>query len=381
MSQLPSRFLFLYLNTGGGHCSAASAAAQALRNLCGERALVDLVDVTADYLDWPLNRLDDIYNQLVRLRGWPWAVVYHLTDGPYRIALLEKGWWLLIREACQQLLRDHRADVIVCCHPLLKAPLLQALDELESPPSVVTLVTDLTAGHASWFVPGDARCLVPTETTRRSALSCGLPPKRIRVTGLPVGLEFVAPAQENGPTARRRLGLAPDLPTVLLMSGADGMGDLLCLCRALSSDGLSAQLAVIAGRNEKLRDDLLAEDWPLPVQVKGFVHNMHQWMQAADLLVTKAGPSTISEALVMGLPMVLSGALPGQERPNVDYVVEGGAGVWAPGPEGAAAAVRDLLEDESAQAQMSKRARALAHPDAAWRVAEIVWNSANGKLA
>ncbi len=381
MSQLPSRFLFLYLNTGGGHCSAASAAAQALRDLYGEGAAVDLVDVTANYLDWPLNRLDDIYNQLVRLRGWPWAIVYHLTDAPRRIALLEKGWWLLIQEACRQLLRDHRAEVIVCCHPLLKAPLLQALDELASQTPVVTLVTDLTAGHASWFVPGDARCLVPTDLARCSALSCGLCPEHIRVTGLPVGLEFVAPAQENGPTARRRLGLAPDLPTVLLMSGADGMGDLPCLCRALSSDGLKAQLAVITGRNEKLRDDLLAEDWPLPVQVKGFVHNIHQWMQAADLLVTKAGPSTISEALVMGLPMVLSSALPGQERPNVDYVLQGGAGVWAPGPQETATAVRNLLEADSVLMQMSEQARALAQPDAARRVAEAVWQVGRGCLA
>jgi 1,2-diacylglycerol 3-beta-galactosyltransferase len=112
------------------------------------------------------------------------------------------------------------------------------------------------------------------------------------------------------------------------------------------------------------------------------VEDIHEWMLAADLLVTKAGPSTISEALIMGLPMVLSGALPGQERPNVDYVAENGAGVWAPTPREAAAEVVRLLESERALLdQMSERAQSLARPGAARRVAKIIWESAQGRLA
>ena len=154
------------------------------------------------------------------------------------------------------------------------------------------------------------------------------------------------------------------------------------LCRAVASSGVQAQLVVIAGRNGRLRARLASQTWPLPVRVEGFVRNMHEWMRATDLLVTKAGPSTISEALVMGLPMVLSGALPGQERPNVDYVVRAGAGVWAPTPGRAASAVRELLAPGSVQlAQMAARGRALARPDAAKRVAEILWAVAGGELA
>jgi len=97
--------------------------------------------------------------------------------------------------------------------------------------------------------------------------------------------------------------------------------------------------------------------------------------------VTKAGPSTVSEALVMGLPVVLSGALPGQERPNVDYIVQAGAGVWAPTPGQVTTAVCELLAPGTLRlAQMATRARALAQPDAARRVAEVVWATANGEL-
>jgi 1,2-diacylglycerol 3-beta-galactosyltransferase len=124
------------------------------------------------------------------------------------------------------------------------------------------------------------------------------------------------------------------------------------------------------------------EKWSLPVRVEGFVDNMHEWMRAADLLVTKAGPTTISEASIMGLPMVLSGALPGHERPNVDYVVRAGAGVWAPTTGQVVRAVRELLPPESsALTQMAACARSLARPDAAQRVAQVLWAIVEGELA
>jgi 1,2-diacylglycerol 3-beta-galactosyltransferase len=145
---------------------------------------------------------------------------------------------------------------------------------------------------------------------------------------------------------------------------------------------MQAQLVMITGRNERLRVEMSSETWPVPVKIRGFVHNMHEWMCAADLVVTKAGPGTISEALVMSLPMVLSGALPGQERPNVKYVVEGGAGVWAPSPIEVAEAVQALLSsDNPTLVQMAERARELARPNAAGRVAETVWSSANRGLS
>jgi len=196
---------------------------------------------------------------------------------------------------------------------------------------------------------------------------------------LPVDPAFVAIAREDRLAVRQRLGLQSELPVVLLMGGSEGMGQLRHISRAVAGSGVQAQLVVVVGRNERLRARLTGEMLPPTMRVEGFAHNVHEWMRAADLLVTKAGPSTVSEALVMGLPVVLSGALPGQERPTVDYIVLAGAGVWAPTSKRVAAAVRELLsEDGQKLAQMAARAQSLARPDAARRVAEIVWAAANG---
>lgn len=378
----PRRLLFLFSDTGGGHRRPAYAVAGALQRLHGAQAQIELVDALAGYAPWPLNRLGDLYPHMARLGGWPWAAGYHLSDGPRRVALLTGCCWPLVRAAVLRLLQEHPADAIVCCHPIFNHLVLRALARIGVRVSLVTLVVDLVAAHAFWVAPGVACCLVPTAEARRRVLACGLPAERTLVTGLPVDPRFEAAAREDPRAVRRRLGLEPDLPTVLFVNGAQGMGPSYRLCQAVVHSGVQAQLVVIAGRNERQRARLAAGTWPLPVRVEGFVDNMPEWMRAADLLVTKAGPSTIGEALVMGLPMVLSGALPGQERPNVSYVVRAGAGVWAPTPRQVAAAVQELLAPGChGLARMAGRARALAQPDAAWRVAEIVWAVAGGELA
>jgi 1,2-diacylglycerol 3-beta-galactosyltransferase len=95
-------------------------------------------------------------------------------------------------------------------------------------------------------------------------------------------------------------------------------------------------------------------------------------MRAATLLVTKAGPGTITEAMNAGLPMVLYSYVPGQEEGNAAYVVETGAGVWAPGPEATAAAVRRWLARPDEVARASRAAQSAARPQAAREVARLL---------
>jgi 1,2-diacylglycerol 3-beta-galactosyltransferase len=376
------RLLFLFSDTGGGHRSTAHAVAQALQGCYGDQVQVELVDGLAEYAPWPFNRPTTINPKMLWLKGLVWITGFQLSDGPRRVKLPAAGWELLTGPAMRRLLHEHPADLIISCHAAFNHLLRRLLSKASNGTRLVTLVTDLTAAHAFWFAPGVTRCLVPTADTRLDAMTRGLPKECVLETGLPVRPCFAEAAREDPAVVRRRLGLQPDLPVVLLVSGADGLWSPQRLYRSVAHSGLQAQLVMIAGRNRRLRNRLAAETWPLPVRVEGFVFNMHEWMRAADLLVTRASPTIISEALVIGLPMVLSGALPGHERPNVDYVVQAGAGVWAPTPEQAARKARELLVAGNPQlAQMAACARALARPDAARRVAEILWDIACEKLA
>lgn len=367
------RVLLLYSDTGGGHRSPARAVAHALLALYGERVRVEMVDAFADYAPWPLNRAAAIYRHLVGWRGWPWALAYHLSDGPRRAAWLVRCFWPWVATHLRRLFRDHPADAVISCHPGLNHASGWALADAGLDIPLITLVVDLATAHALWSAPEARRVLVPTERARRRALACGVLDERIAVAGLPVRGCFRQAAGEDTGAVRRRLGLGTERPVVLVMNGGEGMGSCYHTCVGLAESDVRAQIVVIAGRNERLRSRLAAKAWPLPMRVEGFVDNVHEWMKAADLLVSKAGPSTIAEASLLGLPMVLSGALLGQERPNVEYVVRAGAGLWAPTPQQTVEAVRRLVGGDGARLErMARRARALARPDAAERVARVV---------
>jgi 1,2-diacylglycerol 3-beta-galactosyltransferase len=207
-----------------------------------------------------------------------------------------------------------------------------------------------------------------------------LKPEQMRITGLPVHPRF-AKALTDKATARAQLGWDPELPAILVVGGGEGMGPIFKTVRAIDSRHMKCQLAVIAGRNQALQDRLFENDWNQPTYIYGFVTDMPRLMAAADILVTKAGPATISEACIAGLPMILYDAIPGQETGNVDYVVENHAGVFAPSPRAVAESVevwlaggRDGLE------RRSHNARRIARPNAVWEIADEVWAYAHEPL-
>jgi len=109
------------------------------------------------------------------------------------------------------------------------------------------------------------------------------------------------------------------------------------------------------------------------VPVLGFVDNMADWMRAADLVVTKAGPGTISEALCSGLPMLLTWYIPGQERGNLEWVVGIGAGRYVPRARELVDAIAELsLPRSPGLAAMRAAVAAVARPEATERIAALI---------
>ncbi len=129
---------------------------------------------------------------------------------------------------------------------------------------------------------------------------------------------------------------------------------------------------MICGRNKRLRERLEEHEWNLPAFVYGYTRDMPEFMAAADFLVTKAGPGTISEAFIAGLPVILYSRLPGQEDGNVAYVVEEGAGIWAPKPAQLVAALKNWLDNPAERQATAQAAARLARPDAARQIARLV---------
>lgn len=369
----PRRFLFLFSDTGGGHRASSQAVKAELERLYGSAAVVEMVDIFVEMDRWPFDRLPDWYPTIVGLNGIPWGVGFHLSDGAHLVKAMSRLVWPLTRSPLCDLLRQHPADVIVSFHPVPNHALFLALRRLGIRVPVAIVAVDMVTAHAGWFVPEANVTLVPTHAARIRAMRSGVDQGRIIVTGMPTRRSFLTAMGLPKAQARAQLRLPAAGPIVLVVGGGEGMGPLSSVVRALARQRPRAHIVVITGRNRGLYEELTASHLPIPIQIEGFVSNMEVWMRAADILVTKAGPNTLAEAFLAGLPLVLYTALPGQEEGNVDHVVDGGAGVWAPLPRLAARAVMQLLEDPERRETMTRRSQALARPFATEQIARELW--------
>jgi UDP-N-acetylglucosamine:LPS N-acetylglucosamine transferase len=261
--------------------------------------------------------------------------------------------------------------VYVSCHPLFSQLLPPVIRRLQPAARVAHVVTDLASGHAAHFAAGLDACLVPTEQACRQALQWGLPSDKVIITGQPVWPNL-RERMAGGAAMRASLGLRDDMPVALMMGGGDGMGAVAPTARAIIHSALKLQLIVVCGRNESLRAELEAMPARMPLRVLGFVDTIPELMGASDILISKSGTLTLCEGLLAGLPILMYDAIPGQEDGNVDYLTQGGAGVFCPTPRAVVDQLRVWLDDPALLARMREAALRLAQPDAAFNVAREV---------
>lgn len=353
-------------STGGGHKSAAEAIAEGFAHLYDD-CVVEIVDIWSDHIPFPLNRVGRLYGRLVKYGLW--EAVWDASNDPKRIACALNTMWPFVSEAMEEFFTLTRPDAVVCVHPLFNHFSTWALKELDMRIPFVTVVTDLVTTHPGWVCPAADRCLVPTELSRSCMLDGGVAPDKVSVTGLPVSLKFYGQRMSKA-EAQQALGLQPDRPVVLLVGGGEGMGPVFKISRKIAAAEPQGQLMIVAGRNERLYERLQQTQWEIPTTVFGFVTNMPQLMAASDIIVTKAGPSTISEAMICGLPIILSGFIPGQEEGNVEYVLKSGAGLLAHNSKQIADLVVDWLRPSNpVRFEMAQKAQAQGRPRAALDIA------------
>jgi 1,2-diacylglycerol 3-beta-galactosyltransferase len=377
---MAKRVLFLMSDTGGGHRAAAEAIRDAILEKHGPDSITaELVDVYRK-MRFPANRMPELYPWLVNRAVWLWTAAYRLGDSPRRARFFSRLAYAGNRGALRRIPVEHPADAVCCVHSVIHQPTMSAYQTYPSRPPWVTVVTDLVTTPFFWYDRRVDLCLVPTQEAYERGLACGLKPDQLRVTGLPVHPNFQRRLSDKT-TAREQLGWPTDRTVVMMVAGGDGMGPLGQTVEALLGKRLDAHLIVICGRNSMVKeriDAAIASRGARNVTTFGFVTDMPRFMAAADVLVTKAGPATISEACIAGLPIILSGAIPGQEDGNVRFVVENDAGAFAPGPALVADTVeRWLAEGTEALARRGERARRIARPDAVWEIGDEVWAAAH----
>lgn len=366
------RIALLMSDTGGGHRAAAQAIVEALAREFPGRFETTLFDGFKQAAIFPFNHVPSWYLPFTTYFEFLWHLLFLTTNNRLTAFTSRFLFDVLMARGLRKFFRAYTPDLVVSTHPILTAFARRSLRAVGSRAPFVTVVTDLFDAHGLWFDPAVDLCTVPTDGAREKGLRFGMPTEKMRVVGEPVSLKFID-GVSGQLEARAKLGLAPNLATILLVGGGEGMGKLFDIARAIDHAKLPAQLVVIAGRNDSLRRQLQAATWQIPVRIEGFVTNMPDWMYAADVIITKAGPGTISEAMACGLPILLSGFLPGQETGNVTFVEQSGVGVLEKNQDEIARTLGEwLAPGNDMLARLAMRSKKLSRPRAALEIARLI---------
>ncbi|CAM9442447.1 unnamed protein product, partial [Phaeothamnion confervicola] len=373
----PKKVLVLMSDTGGGHRASAQALKAAFDELYPGQVAVEVVDIWTDFGRWPYNQFVPAYQYLAKHPIF-WRAFWEYGRFPLTRLATETSSNLVCHEAFRRCIEEADPDLVVSVHPLCQDIPLRVLKQIgggRRRVPFVTVVTDLGAAHPTWFHREADACFVPSEELATLARRAGLEESRIRLHGLPTRPGFWREQPLAKDALQKKLGLAPGVKTCLVVGGGDGVGGLAGVAaevgETLGAGEEERQVVVVCGKNEAVRRELAERPWAphLRMHVKGFVSNMDEYMAAADCIVTKAGPGTIAEAAIRGLPVMLSGFLPGQEAGNVPYVTGGGFGAFSRDPHVIGATVRSWLGDDSKLAAMSAAARRAARPAATHGIA------------
>lgn len=365
------RVLVLSASVGGGHLRAAEAVEAALRQVAPD-AYVENHDIL-QFTNAVFRRLYgqaylDLVNRVPHVVGY----VYDLLDMP---ASTKNNAGDRLRFAVEKLnlkkfttfLHAQPWDLVINTH-FLPAELIATMRrEGQTNVRQTTVCTDFET-HRLWVNQPCDRYFTATAEGAEYLKHWGVPAADIAVTGIPIVPPFSQPADRAACLAKH--DLAADRSVILQLCGGFGVGPVEAIYRQLLSLPQSLQLVIVCGRNDELKAALAWIDVPMRHRVKllGFTREIDELMACADLIVSKPGGLTTSEALARGVPMAIVNPIPGQESRNSDYLLENGAAIKINHPALLEMKVSRLLSDPPRLAQMRENARRLGHPQAAFDV-------------
>lgn len=364
------RILIVSASIGSGHNQAALAIKEQLH--CQyPQAHVDIVDFLTygGGSTWG-NFIKDTYLKMLHVFPDMYDFLYRWTSGRgHRVKNLLA---YSSKKRMQKLYQQYLPDILVFTHPFpcAAAAYLRRKGLLDTP--LAAVVTDF-AVHPLWiYEEVDIYCIAD-DTLKLQLMIKGIEPSRVVASGIPISRRFAE--MRKNTELDSQLGLRQDDPVIMIMGGGLGLGPLAEVLESIEQFATRLQMIVVAGNNTEIMPYLenKAKVSRHDIYIFGFTSEVDTLMGMAQLLITKPGGLTTSEALTKGLPMLLVPAIPGQEEENATFLVR----------QGTAIRVRDigaiprhlhrlLVKKPEVLQSLKQAAERLAKPEAASHIAGFV---------
>ncbi|MBR7024973.1 MAG: glycosyltransferase [Selenomonadaceae bacterium] len=351
------KVLILSASIGAGHTKAAEAIQLGIRNeeLGIDVHVVDFMAKEISTLNWltkkfylaALKFIPDLYDR-----------IYKFADGKKVGVSARFLSSALMYLPFARLLKNFRPDVVICTHPFPEAAasLWKFLHAKSAEKFLLaTVLTDYSL-HAIWIFGEVDAYFVATEEMRRELAAHCRTGQKIFATGIPIDEKFSS-AQRN-PNSRT---------TILIMGGGLGLGSIEETLSELNKIKSPLKILVVAGQNENLLAKLQREKFLHPTEIFGYVADVEKLMAQADLLITKPGALTMTEAFAAGVPLILHEPIPGPEALNAAYATAHGAAISV-GDKKISSVIEELLKDPARLEDMRLCAKKISRPFAAQEI-------------
>lgn len=369
MTQIPN-ILVLTAGYGEGHRQAAHAVAQELR----ERRNPVRVNVV-DFMEMVHPMINTIsrygYKKSVKRTPKLYSIFYRQTNKIKPKSILHQLVRRLGAEKLHSYIKSTKPLAVLNTFPLSAGTISWLKEEGRIDVMSTTVITDYTV-HSQWVHRHTDRYFVGADHVKDILLDKGIPEDHIETTGIPIRPSFYR-RYDRG-RLKQAFGL-DERPTALVMGGWHGVFDAKT-CEALTYLETEAQLLFVCGGDRKLFRRLLPLQMTYPdrVRVFGYVSDIPELMAVSDFIMTKAGGLTTTEALSMGLPMLLYRPIPGQEEQNAQFLIEGGAAVRAHNKMELMDQFVHLCDNRQQLTRMKKGADGLVPKNAAAAISQTLLN-------
>jgi UDP-N-acetylglucosamine:LPS N-acetylglucosamine transferase len=318
--------LILTSKTGGGHVSLA----ESLADFLGTEYAIEIVD--------PQPELFLLHYRLAsRYALWLWSAEFQWVDTPRKALLAHRLFSAMVHRPLAALIDRVRPDVIITTYAFFSFEVMRVLSERGLTTPLAMLYTDPNSLHAAWLTErGAAAVLAPTRETLDMALAAGVEREALHLVGWPVRAQFTRERAADRDALLGQLNLNPDRLTIFLQGGGEGAARFASTVDTVLAASPELQVILATGTNQALFERFSARP---NLHALPFTRDIARYMAAADVVMGKAGPNTLFEAVALGKPFIATAYIPGQEEGNLDFIRQHGLGEVALSPE----AQRDVL--------------------------------------
>lgn len=306
------------------------------------------------------------YGPITRMPGKAWE--WNYAAGLKLKQPVQSAVRAMISTRFRKLIEEFRPDCILSVHPIFIGTILDMLEALHLNIPVIAHEADLVDIPPLWFDDRLSLVLAPSNEARECTIRNGIAPERVITVGFPVRKRFMG--------LREAENAKPNTPlTITVMSGSEGSGSLKMVVKNLL-EGTDAHVNVVCGRNKALRKKLreaFSRKYFGRINVLGFVEEIQKIMMDSDVLVLRASPNSVMEAVALNKPLILFGQLAGQELHNPDMVQAHGLGLYCPNAKDLPECIKSLSENNFEKINKMRAAqRAYASGDAAAETAKLL---------